>query len=341
MTPPNSLSSGCLILSCALGAAACDEGGSEIAPSPPPWLEQGVEEDLPAKLSEAGLFLDLPTLKPSAGMTAYEPVWPLWSSGTEKQRLLHVPDGATIDTTVQDGWAFPKGTVLAKTFSVPGGGPIETRLLLHREAGWDYAVYVWNTDATDAALQQGNWVEEKLTLTDGDGAPFPYTVPARLDCRTCHETSQDATGTPVLGVSQLQLPSSLSNAPFFDGPAPTKIVTGDTPEETAALGYFVGNCITCHNGGKGENTAFSLYPDDAIENTVDHPTESETGVGVRVVPGDPESSVLFITVARAREPGYGGPFKAMPPLGIDRVDPTAEDILGAWITGLPATEENP
>lgn len=337
MTPRKGSSLARLLLPCALAAPACDPAESEPAP-PALWLEQDIEDDLPARLSQVGLFSDLSTLTPGDAMTAYEPVWPLWSSGTDKQRLLHVPDGSFIDTTSEGGWQLPKGTVLAKTFSVPGGGPIETRLLLRRAAGWEYALYLWNSAGTEADLQQGNWLERKLSLTTGSGDPFPYTVPARLDCRTCHETSEDATGTPVLGVSALQLPPSLRGAPFFEAPPPLSEVEGRSPEETAALGYFVGNCVACHNGGKGDNTAFSLYPDHAVENTVDHPTESETGVGVRVVPGDPESSVLFVSVARAREPGYTGPFKAMPPLGVDRADPAAEDILAAWITGLPASE---
>lgn len=324
MLPRNGFPSGCLLLA-ALSATAC--GG-------PAWIED-VEADPPAKLSEVGLFSDPGALAPSDRVVAYEPRWPLWSSGTEKQRLLHVPQGATIDTAGGDGWDFPVGTVLGKTFRVPGGGPIETRLLFRRTESWDYAAYVWNADGSDADLLPGNWVEVAMDLKDGNGDPFPYTVPARLDCRTCHETSEDATGTPVLGIGALQLPESLRDASFFDGPAPVQDVAGRTEAETAALGYFVGNCVSCHNGGKGENTVFSLYPDDAVQNTVDQPTESETGVGVRVVPGDPESSVLFVTVARAHDPDYKGPFKAMPPIGVDTADPAAEDILGAWISGLP------
>ena len=100
-------------------------------------------------------------------------------------------------------------------------------------------------------------------------------------------------------------------------------------------------CIACHNAGKGENASFSLYPDVAIQNTIDQPTNISSAEGIRVVPGDPESSVLFITVVRTREPGYDGPFKAMPPLAINRVDPATEGILGAWIQGLTAGGQNP
>lgn len=306
----------------------------------PAWIDD-VEADLPSRLSGVGLFSDVGSLAPAGGLVAYEPNWPLWSSGTDKQRLVHVPEGAAVDTEKPGGWEFPQGTVLAKTFSLPGGAPIETRLIFRREARWEYAAYLWDEDGSDADLLAGNWLEAPLDLHDTAGEPFPYTVPARLDCRTCHETSQAETGTPVLGLGPLQLPESLVDAPFFDSPAPTTAVEGRSEPETKALGYFVGNCITCHNGGSGENAAFSLYPDVAVDNTVDHPTESETGEGIRVVPGDPESSVVFISVARAGEPGYTGPFKAMPPIGITRVDPAAEGILGGWIEQLAAGGAGP
>lgn len=307
----------------------------------PAWIED-IEAEPPSRLSDVGLFGDVGALAPSERLSAYEPNWPLWSNGTEKQRLVYVPEDATVDTGKPDGWEFPAGSVFAKTFTLSGGGgPIETRLIFRRQERWEYAAYVWNEDGSDAELLEGNWVEVAMDLHGTDGEPFPYTVPARLDCRTCHETSQNATGTPILGFSSRQLPESLRNAAFFAGPAPTLAVEGRTPAETKALGYFVGNCIACHTGGNGDNASFSLYPEVAVENSVDRPTESETGVGTRVVPGDPESSVLFITVARAREPDYMGPFKVMPPIGITRADPAAEGILGEWIDELSSEGEGP
>lgn len=308
--------------------------------SAPRWLED-TEIEPPLHLSEVGLFRDTGALEADEALTGFEPNFALWSNGADKQRLLYLPAGATIDTAKPDKWDFPAGTVLAKTFSLPGGAPIETRLIFRRRDGWDYAAYVWNAEQSDADLLEGNWLEAAMDLSDAAGEPFPYTVPARLDCRTCHETSQSRTGTPVLGLSELQLPPSLKDAAFFAGPVATREVKGRSPAETKALGYFVGNCIACHNGGSGENASFSLYPDAAVENTVGHPTETDTGVGTRVIPGDRESSVLFIGVVRARQPGYKDPFKAMPPIAITRPDPAAEAVLGEWIDELPSDGEGP
>jgi hypothetical protein len=321
-------------------AVACGCGDDARPEADPPegpvWLDD-VENELPRTLSEVGVFADPASLALSARAVAYEPNWPLWSNGTDKLRALFVPEGAIVEPS-GSSWEFPIGTVLAKTFGLGFDAddttPVETRLIFRRNDRWEYAAYVWTDDRKDAELLEGNWGEVTMNLRDESGDAFSYKVPARLDCRTCHETSEKATRTPVLGVSALQLPPSLEHAPFFAERPPLSVVAGRSDAETRALGYFVGNCISCHHGGDGDNSAFSLYPDVAIENTVGKPTEISSAEGIRVVPGAPEESVLFITVVRAPEPSYAGPFKAMPPLAITRADPSAGAILGDWIAGL-------
>jgi mono/diheme cytochrome c family protein len=101
----------------------------------------------------------------------------------------------------------------------------------------------------------------------------------------------------------------------------------------------VGNCAYCHNGrDTSENAAFSLEPPDAARTTVDRETDSSaSGVGLRVVPGDPEGSAVFEAVVLARAADYPGDLKPMPPLGIDRVDPRAAQALRRWILELGET----
>ncbi len=306
-----------------------DETETEPVPEPV-WLDD-VEKDLPLTLSEVGVLGDLGALKLSDRVTGYEPNWPLWSSGSEKSRAVYVPTGSAIDTSNNEGWQFPVGTVLAKTFAFEGT-PVETRLLFRRETKWDYAVYQWREGEAEADLLDGNWLEVPLEV-DSKGDTFTYKIPARLDCRTCHETSEETTGTPVLGLTTYQLPDSMQDHAAFKGAALTP-VDGRTQAETKALGYFIGNCISCHDGGDAENSSFSLFPDFAIDNTVDQPTESETAEGIRVVPGSPETSVVFIAVVEAAKPTYDGPFKQMPPVGVALGDPDAAEILGEWIEEL-------
>ncbi|MCB9540132.1 MAG: hypothetical protein H6704_28300 [Myxococcales bacterium] len=305
----------------ALADATTSDAGGADASGPdagPTWLEATWPQDtaaaLPERLSALGIYADPAARTPSAAMFAYAPRHPLWSNGADKQRLLYLPPGERVVD-----WVFPVGTLLVKTFAFEGAA-VETRLLLRRAERWDYAVYVWDGD--DATWQGANWQEQPV-----EGRA--HTVPGRLDCRTCHESA----ASPVLGIQPWQLDLAYDWAPRLEGePLP---VEGRTPEETAVLRYFVGNCIACHNGGDGPNSAVSFHPDVAVQNLVNQEAQAEGGaVGVRVVPGDPEASVLFTSVVLARQPAYRGDFKPMPPLGIQVVDPDVEALLRDWIESL-------
>jgi hypothetical protein len=316
-----------VLVSLFLGCGDADATTTSPLPPEPRWLDD-VEQPLPLLLSEVGAFTDVPLRDPVLELTPYEPRFPLFSNGLEKERLLYLPPGAQIDPR-SSSWSFPVGTVLLKSF-VFEGAPIETRLLFRREAGWEYAVYRWREDGLEAELLEGNWPLEPAVLPDATD----HVIPARLDCRTCHETSEETVGTPVLGVGPYQTNEVLAASQLFVSPPKVEPVAGRFAAETAALGYFIGNCVTCHTGGDATNAAFSLFPEDALSETVGVETEAETAEGIRVVAGDPEASVLFIGVVLAPESDYEGPFKAMPPIGLTRVDPAAEPILRAWINGL-------
>ena len=304
-------------------------GGSSSAEEATRWLLTS-GEPLPEFLSEVGLYEDMAALRPYADVTGYVPKHPLYSNGLDKERHLYLPDGMLVGVAGARAWDFPVGAVLAKTFSYEGV-PVETRLLFRTSEGWDYGLYQWLPDGSDAELLEGNWSEVPLELGGGE---LMHTLPSRLDCRTCHETHEAVAASPVIGVGRLQTGSDLIDAGVFSETPQTTSVQGRTSEETAALSYFVGNCITCHNGGDSINSAFSLYPEDAVSNTVHQPTESETGEGIRVVPGGADQSVVYITVVAAGRPGYQGPFKKMPPIGVDVIDPDASTILRAWIENL-------
>jgi len=292
------------------------------------WLED-TSAPVPARLSEVGIYADVSSRTPHEEIVRYVPKHPLYSNGLAKERYVYLAEGTHVDVG-DDGWAFPIGTVLVKTF-LDGEAPIETRLVFRTAGGWDYAIYRWLPDASDAELLEGNWAEVTVSLGDGERT---HTLPSRLDCRTCHETHEDVAGVPVLGIGAFQTDVDLVDAGIFSRPPELRPVEGRTEEETAALSYFIGNCTSCHNGGDSINSVFSLYPDEALANTVGQPTQSETGEGIRVVPGDPGRSVLYITVVEAADPGYRGPFKTMPPIGVNTTDEDAAGILGDWIRGL-------
>jgi hypothetical protein len=310
-----------------------------MSPDDRPWLEN-VEAPPPQWVSATGLFEELERLTPATEVTVYEPPHVLWSNAAEKLRFLYLPEGTFIDTQAEAGWRFPVGTVLAKTFTMSriedrrGAVAIETRLMFRRAAGWEYAVYHWNAEGTEARLEEGNWGEIELRLSDTSGNELPYLIPGRLDCRGCHETQ---VGDPVIGIHPLNLDPNLLGAETFDAdPRPAPLPT-ESRIEARAMSYFLGNCAFCHHGGNrgNDNASFSLLPGALIENTVNVDTASSaSGIGIRVVPGAPEASALYEAVVMTQRPGYEGDFKAMPPIGVVRMDPDVAEIIAEWINAL-------
>ncbi len=319
----------------AVWLAACaaePESGAGAA-----WIDD-VEAPPPTWLSETGLFADVQALEPAEGLLPYAPPSPLWTNGSGKHRLLYLPPGARIDTSTPDAWRFPVGTVLVKTFTYgdlegqDGEAPVETRLLFRRRDGWAYALYHWGVDGAEARLVGERWPGRTLRLATADGAAREHTLPGLLDCQACHETNR---GEAVIGLSRINLDARLPATLFTQAPAPPT-PAGRTPAEQTAMDFFVGNCVHCHHGEtRGENSSFSLLPEDLVASTVNQPTEaSASGAGIRVIPGDAEGSAIFEAVVKTRRDGYRGEFKAMPPLGWDEIDPTVESALREWIGGL-------
>lgn len=224
--------------------------------------------------------------------TFYEPEWPLWSSGSDKTRWVVLPEGQTVD----DDGAFPIGTLFFKRFAYDDK-TVETRVMRLGYLGWEFASYkgswLWDADYGDVARTSA-----------GD-----HTLPARLECRSCHESSPDR----VLGWDQAQ-------------------VDHDDPQARAVLGYLQGNCVSCHNGSGGPSSSFSMLPDDAFDELIGVPTESSgSASGLRVDPGSPETSVLFLGLSQQTDDPEIEP---MPPLGIDRVDQDGVALMRAWIESL-------
>lgn len=168
----------------------------------------------PATLSATGAFMDLATLKPRDGMISYDLIAPLWSDRAKKHRYIAVPNDMGVDgeydqadekiTFSETGpWAYPRGTVLVKHFSVPldEGDPdnpaklrkLETRFLVHGEDGEYYGVtYKWRADQTDAdLLPAGDTSTDSVsfTVTRSDDSTYTQTwdYPTRNQCFDCHQ----------------------------------------------------------------------------------------------------------------------------------------------------------
>lgn len=294
----------------------------EPAASRPPTLLEQPQAALPTKLSQVGLYPQLPALQLAPRALGYEPTYPLWSDGGQKQRALVLPEGEQLDDSDPAAYAFPVGTLIFKTFSFrtpespTSERPVETRLLRLNDDGWELAAYAWDDAGTEAELLDLKRSQTREVLSDDDEV-VEHAIPSKLECRQCHESAS----SEVLGINALQ----------------QRELSGHGPLTTRVLGYLVGNCVHCHNGSNGAASSFDLRPDVALQNLVDRPTESSaTADGIRVVPGKPEESVMFLGVKGSSDLEV----KDMPPLGVALRDASAITLLESWITAL-ADEQDP
>ena len=299
---------------------------------------------LPDDLADVGIYPQAPDLSsvPDTAML-YEPAWPLWSNGSDKHRYMVLPAGTSIDTTDPEAWAFPPGTLLFKTFLYDDGGdgcprPVETRLMRKKpEGGWDYAVYGW--DVAGERAQRLDIAEPTPIAVVGEDGAFDHHVPARIECRACHESSLGE----ALGVERLQLSTPLHGGGVTQletlagqGLLSTA-VTGESIEHPdadthALLGMLHGNCVHCHNGSAGPSSSFDLRHPVALDNIIDRPTESSaSAAGIRIVPGSPEDSILFLAFSGETDDPE---VKPMPPLGVDVRDRVSIELLRAFIENL-------
>jgi hypothetical protein len=358
------------------GGAGGSGGAADDCAAMPASLLCAPMGKLPASIKDTGLFPMAPDLtKHSPRLLEYVPDPPLWSDGMEKQRFLLLPMGQKIDNSDRTKWAFPEGTILVKTFfddSGPAGAsrPIETRLI---RAGannlYEFFLYQWNQDSTDATLVVDDIngdinLETPVIITIdhmvggqplvvNGGQPFSHVLPSRNACGECHEKNGTVTQT-VIGFDELRLNAkrdaaapttqlqAFADAGVFTMPPPADAATiADADARLLRIKRFVfGNCVTCHNG----NGNFDLRPDVLVENTVGKPTESQSVEPpegwLRVVPGDPQTSVLYVQMQRTMLPepvGNASRLRPMPPVGLADVaveQSSLKDVFD-WITALP------
>ena len=147
----------------------------------------------PIKLSETGLFDNVPNHRTAPGVIPYSVNSPAWTDGARVDRYLGLPNATQVARS-GGSWAFPDETVLMQTLSLPGGTTdgwqrIETRLLVKQQNEWIGYSYQWNSDQSDAELvdRQGRDVEWPTQL-DGENvdASRMWHYPSRAECMSCH-----------------------------------------------------------------------------------------------------------------------------------------------------------
>jgi cytochrome c553 len=318
------------------------------------------EPEVPARLSETGLYVQGQVGTVDARNRQFTPQYPLWSDGAVKTRWVFLPPGTTIDARDDDAWEFPVGTRFWKEFSF-NGRKIETRMLWKAAARWVAVSYVWNEAQTDAVLASDRGEPGVAQLTPGRS----HSIPSASDCLACH----GAKHTEPLGFNPLQLSTDRDpNAIHGEALAleavtlrtlvaerlispvrtdlvdePPRIRSASTQTRTM-LGYLSTNCGSCHRRESDIAAEVpSLKPSDLVR---DGDAVARSLVGRIVawqVPGvheggsvlidlhAPEKSAMLVRM-RSRSPS-----SQMPPLGTVLRDQKAVDALAQWISGDLAT----
>jgi len=262
-----------------------DERGDRDRPwerDPDPYdldFEIPRSEAFPPVLSAFGLYrAPMAALQPSEGVVAYGLASALFTDHAHKQRLLRVPDGATVAITDDGRLAYPEGTVLAKTFYYPDDmgnaiGPrriIETRLLVMTAGAWNVATYLWNAEQSDATLllmgttTAVSWLDEA-----GRPRATDYAVPHEGECVTCHQldgvtahigpTLRNLNRTISLDGAPLNQLDHLVAEGVLDAVEPASAPTLPDYDDDAlpladrARAYLDINCAHCHNPGGWED----------------------------------------------------------------------------------------
>lgn len=305
----------------------------------------------PPRLVDTGLYSDFVSRTVDARNVPYSPQYPLWSDGAAKRRWIYLPPGTAIDASDPEAWRFPVGTKLWKEFA--WSRRVETRYLERTRAGWIYAAYAWREDESDAVL-----VDERGARTSQPVAPGRWhVIPAVADCKSCHQGGR----TEVLGFGALQLspdrdPLASHREPLEPGMPtlatlvarglvrglPRELVetppriAASTPRGRAAMGYLHANCSICHNSvGPLASLGVDLrHPlrrggAEAAAAALGRPTRFQVrGAGrpsVWIDPGAPASSAVVARMASR------SPVGQMPPLGSQRVDEEALELIRRWI----------
>src|SRR5262245_53014185 len=309
----------------------------------------------PRTLSATGLFTDLATLQPAAGLVEYEVNAPFWSDGAQKRRWIGSPL-QPIAWDPEAPWSLPVGAVLVKHFELelrPGDATsrvrLETRVLVREVAGVAGYTYRWNAAGTDADLLGGR-ADATFEVLDanapGGVRTQTWTFPSAPDCRKRHTPAAG----PGLGIRTGQLRRSVaghdqlaqlgSSGVLRDYDAQDSAIAAPWPDpadtnadlDARAHSWLATNCAQCHLPGGPAPTTFDLRFTTPLAATglLDAlPQRGDLGISNArlVAPGDHARSVLWERLRRRDA-------FAMPPLGSHEVDPLGQALIAQWIDGL-------
>lgn len=307
-------------------------------------------------------------LKPNDRVVPYDLITPLYTDYAFKQRFVYMPDGVSAEYDTTQVLQFPVGTCLIKNFyypedfSKPEGKRriMETRLLVHRQKGWDNLAYIWNDEQTEAVLDNAGDIKKASWVHyDGSKREIDYVIPNKNQCKSCHWRN-DASFTPIgpkvrnlnhdyayVTGKENQLAHWVKIGYLKNVPAASPKLADwkdsthySVTERTRA--YLDVNCGHCHSPyGPAYTSGLHLNLEN---NNTEHlgickaPVAAGKATGNRlydVVPGHPDQSILSYRVM-SDDPGV-----KMPEIGRTTVHAEGVALINQWISEMKAEECKP
>lgn len=310
--------------------------------------------DDPAKrLSEYNFFSNPVNQLPSEHVVPYELITVLFSDYTDKHRFVYVPNGMTAVYNNDEVFDFPVGTALIKTFSYQeaDGGELllETRLLLHKDNGWDALTYVWDMNKGDAYLALGGrTIDVRNVITPSNSNYIRYRVPNKNQCKECHLKNDviEPIGPKPRNINKQIVYKDDVKRNQIDHWTAIKILEENNYSydrmvnafsqnydlNLRARSYLDINCGHCHSPeGSASSSGLYLSIDDEDFGIYKKPVAAGRGSGglsYSIVPGHPDESILLYRM-RSNEPDV-----MMPESGRTLMHDEAIELVSEWITEM-------
>jgi uncharacterized repeat protein (TIGR03806 family) len=316
-------------------------------------------------LSEYNFFTgELNQLKPNLLVLPYDLNSSLFTDYAFKARFVYVPEGKTIPYDTTEVLKLPVGACLIKNFYYPAdfNKPegkrriMETRLLVHRDAGWEALDYIWNDEQTAAILDNAGDIKKVSWIHyDGTKREADYVIPNKNQCKGCHwfDGNIRPIGPKVRNLNKVYAYADgkenqlvrwtkagiLSGAPAL-GDCPKNANWQDSVNydlNARARAYLDINCGHCHNE-KGPAYTSGLWT-NWENNDQEHlgicksPVAAGKATGNRLydeTPGKPEESIMVYRM-ESTDPGI-----RMPEVGRQLVHTEGVELISRWIRAMEA-----
>lgn len=332
-----------------------DDGGQQQVETSPVIYD--VDQELFPTLSQYNFFEGgLKNLDPVYGVIPYEPISSLFVDYAHKKRFIWMPNGVKAnyvnDYTPFD---FPVGTILIKNFYYDNVQPenitrlLETRLMLRKTTGWQFANYIWNEEQTDAYLDlSGRYVPIEWN-ENGVTKNVNYRIPSEVECYTCHKLADitNPIGPKPQNLNKIysydtgvqnQL-RKLVDFGYLNGNLPSNInsvIAWDDTTQSIDLrvrSYVDINCAHCHFDDGHCNyrpMRFAFHENEDLVNmgVCIEPQELFDGLNFIVSPGDINRSMLHFRISTTLAQ------RRMPLLGRTLVHEEAVTMIDEWINSL-------